>query len=57
MSRPLKSVPRPAAPALLALAAADPTLPPAVTPRTGSEIINLRLPSDLVDVLDCQGRG
>jgi hypothetical protein len=55
MPRSLKAVPRPTAPALRALAAADPTLPPAVMPRAGSsEIINLRLSSDLVDELDAK---
>lgn len=54
MPRSLKSVPRPTAPALRALAAADPTIPPAVMPRPGSEIINLRLSSDLVDELDAK---
>lgn len=33
-------------------AGADPTIPPAVMPRTGSEMINLRLSSSLVDQLD-----
>lgn len=39
---------------LRALAAADPTLPPAVMRQPGSEIINLRLSSDLVDELDAK---
>jgi hypothetical protein len=44
---------RPNAAALRELAAtADPTIPPAVMPTTGSEIVNLRLSSSLVDELD-----
>jgi hypothetical protein len=52
MAKPLKSLTRPDASALRELAAADPTIPPAVMPRTGSEVINLRVASDLVDQLD-----
>jgi hypothetical protein len=44
---------RPSADELRELAAgADPSIPPAVMPRTGSEMINLRLSSSLVDQLD-----
>jgi hypothetical protein len=54
MSKALKSVSsRPDATALLALAKADPTIPPAVM-SGGSEIINLRLSSGLVDELDAK---
>jgi hypothetical protein len=57
MAKPLKSVARtesrPDAATLRNLAeSADPTIPPAVMPRTGSEMINLRLSSSLVDQLD-----
>lgn len=57
MAKELKSVgrpePRPDAAELRKLAeSADPTIPPAVMPRTGSEMINLRLSSGLVDQLD-----
>jgi uncharacterized protein (DUF1778 family) len=37
---------------LLKLAESDRTLPPAQMPVTGSEIVNLRLSSSLVDELD-----
>jgi hypothetical protein len=44
---------RPDAAALMELAAtANPTMPPAVMPVTGSEIVNLRLSVGLVDELD-----
>ena len=57
MAKQLKSVGRPDnrpdAAALRHLAAtADPAIPPPVMPRTGSEMINLRLASSLVDELD-----
>lgn len=56
MPRPLKSVPpapRPDAATLLKVATeSDPTLPPARMPVTGSEIVNLRLSSSLIDELD-----
>jgi hypothetical protein len=58
MPKALKSIEpaapeRPNAAALRRLAAAaDPALPPAVMPKTGSEMINLRLSSSLVDELD-----
>ena len=54
MARVLKTLipDRPSADALRQLAAADPTIPPAVMPHTGSEMINLRLSSSLVDELD-----
>jgi hypothetical protein len=50
--KPLTS-PRPSAAALRDLAAtADPTLPPAVMPQTGSELLTLRVSSSLLDELD-----
>lgn len=53
MSRALKTIARPDAAALLELATtASPTLPPAVMPVTGSEIVNLRLSVNLIDDLD-----
>jgi hypothetical protein len=57
MARSLKSIAqteaRLDATALRELAATvDPAMPPAVMPRTGSEMINLRLSSGLVDELD-----
>ena len=54
VSRPLKALrsDRPDAAALRQLATADPTIPPTVMPRTGGEMINLRLSSVLVDELD-----
>jgi hypothetical protein len=54
MARPLKTLRSnpPSAAALRQLAKADPTIPPAVMPRTGGEVINLRLSSSLVDELD-----
>jgi hypothetical protein len=53
MSRALKTIARPDAAALLELAAtANPAMPPAVMPITGSEIVNLRLSVGLVDELD-----
>jgi hypothetical protein len=53
MNKMLKQMTRPDAAALRDLAAADPSLPPAVMPRSGgSEIINLRLSSTLIDDLD-----
>jgi hypothetical protein len=55
MSKLLKNLARPDRPdaaALRQLATADPTIPPAVMPRTGSEMINIRLSSVLVDDLD-----
>jgi hypothetical protein len=54
MPRSLKTLTsdRPNADTLRQLATADPTIPPAVMPRTGSEMINLRLASSLVDELD-----
>jgi hypothetical protein len=53
MARPLKALrsDRPDAAALRQLAAADPTIPPTVMPRTAGEMINL-LSSVLVDELD-----
>jgi hypothetical protein len=54
MARPLKTLrpDRPDAVALRHLATADPTIPPAVMPRNGGEMINLRVKSDLIDQLD-----
>lgn len=53
MSRALKTMARPDSEALLKLAeTANPTMPPAVMPVTGSEIVNLRLSVGLVDELD-----
>ena len=54
MKEPLKSLrPRPDAAALRDLAAtADPTLPPAVMPQTGSELLTMRISSTLLDELD-----
>ena len=53
MTRALKTVGRPDAAALRELAAtASPTLPPAVMPVTGSELVNLRLSVNLIDELD-----
>jgi predicted transcriptional regulator len=54
MARSLKALQptRPDAAALRQLATADPTIPPAVMPRSGGEMINLRLSPDLVDELD-----
>jgi hypothetical protein len=51
---PLKTLSaRPSAAALRDLAAAaDPTLPPAVMPQTGSELLTLRVSSSLLDELD-----
>jgi hypothetical protein len=44
---------RPDAAALRDLAASvDPAIPPAVMPQTGSEMVNVRLSSSLVDELD-----
>jgi hypothetical protein len=51
--KPLPPRPRPDAAALRGLiATADPTLPPAVMPRTGSELLTLRVSSTLLDELD-----
>lgn len=53
--KPITSQPnsRPDATALRQLAAAaDPAMPPAVMPVTGSEMVNVRLASSLVDELD-----
>jgi hypothetical protein len=53
MSKSLKQMARPDAAALRELAAADPSIPPAVMPRGGGgEIINLRLSPSLIDELD-----
>jgi hypothetical protein len=54
MARSLKTLrpDRPDAAALRHLATADPTIPPAVMPRNGGEMINLRVKSDLIDQLD-----
>jgi hypothetical protein len=45
---------RPDQAALLKLAESDQTLPPARIPTTGSEIVNVRLSSALVDELDAK---
>lgn len=50
-ARPLKDMQRPDAAALRQLAGAT-DLPPAVATRDGSEIVNVRLSSGLVDELD-----
>lgn len=57
MSKSLKSLAgqpaRPDAAALRKLAASvDPAIPPAIMPQTGSEMVNVRLASSLVDELD-----
>lgn len=57
MSKSLKSLAspttRPDATALRELASSvDPAMPPAVMPQTGSEMVNVRLSSSLVDELD-----
>jgi predicted transcriptional regulator len=56
MPRALKTMARPARPDAAALrelaATADPSIPPAVMPATGSEIVNMRLKSSLIDELD-----
>jgi hypothetical protein len=56
MNKLLKNLARPDRPNAAALrelaATADPTIPPAVMPRIGSEMINIRLSSVLVDDLD-----
>ena len=54
-SSPSSASPRPDAAALLKMATeSDPTLPPVRMPVTGSEIVNLRLSSVLVDELDAK---
>jgi predicted transcriptional regulator len=56
MVRPLKTLVQPHRPDAAALreraATVDPGIPPAVMPITGSEMINVRLSSVLVDELD-----
>jgi hypothetical protein len=56
MPRALKTLvqpPRPDAAALRDLAATvDPSIPPAVIPRMGSEVVTLRMESNLIDELD-----
>jgi hypothetical protein len=55
MVRALKTLvqSRPDATALRELAAAaDPSMPPAIMPSIGSEIVNVRLSSSLIDELD-----
>lgn len=55
MSRPLKTLVRPDAAALMELASTtNPSMPPAVMPTTGSEIVNLRLSTSLIDELDAK---
>jgi len=43
---------QPDAVALRELAAADPSIPPAVMPSAGSEVVNFRVASSVVDQLD-----
>ena|SRR5689334_2302131 len=52
MVKALKNLARPDAGALLELAAADPSIPPAVMPESGSEVVNFRVASSVVDQLD-----
>ena len=52
MAKPLKSLARPDAHVLRELADADPSIPPAVMPNTGSEVVNFRVASSVVDQLD-----
>jgi len=52
MAKPLKSLARPDADTLRELAGADPSIPPAVMPSTGSEVVNFRIASSVVDQLD-----
>jgi hypothetical protein len=52
MAKPLKSLARPDAGTLRELAGADPSIPPAVMPSTGSEVVNFRVASSVVDQLD-----
>jgi len=52
MAKALKNLTRPDAGTLRELAAADPSIPPAVMPAAGSEIVNFRVASSVVDQLD-----
>jgi hypothetical protein len=53
MAKPLKSLAvRPDADALRELAGANPSIPPAVMPSMGSEVVNFRIASSVVDQLD-----
>src|SRR5215469_3428948 len=52
MAKSLKSVARPDALALRELAGANPSIPPAVMPSVGSEVVNFRVASSVVDQLD-----
>ena len=55
MVKPLKSLAKPDARTLRELAGADPSIPPAVMPSTGSEVVNFRVAFSVVDQLDCAG--
>jgi hypothetical protein len=56
LARALKTLVQPGRPDAAALptlaATADPSMPPAVMPNDGSEVVNLRLKSRLIDELD-----
>lgn len=52
MTKALKAVARPDAATLRELAVADPSIPPAVMPNDGSEVVNFRVASSVVDQLD-----
>jgi hypothetical protein len=52
MAKSLKALARPDAGALRELAAADPSIPPAVMPSTGREVVNFRISASVVDQLD-----
>ena len=56
MAKPLKSAakPRPDAAALRKMATADPSIPPAVMADGGSEVVNFRVSSSVVDQLDME---
>jgi hypothetical protein len=58
MPKVLKTIERTARPDAAALrelaATADPSIPPAVMPTTGSEIVTVRLSTGLVDQLDAK---
>jgi hypothetical protein len=52
MAKSLKSLARPDAAALRQLAGSNPSIPPAVMPSVGSEVINFRVSPSVVDQLD-----
>ena len=58
MSKVLKNIERPARPEAAAVrelaARVDPSIPPAVRPTTGGEIVTVRLSTGLVDQLDAE---